>query len=128
MSRKAIRWINGIGYRAPSEKQRSFLGGRLSIPTNEENIDKICDQLKQMAAMCRDIDEEWLGIDILKQDGEQKMMRQFSFERSTYHPEGKDYLLDKIKEWERGGQEAAPAPAPEPDQSDPFADDEDLPF
>lgn len=128
MSRKALKWINGIGFRAPSEKQRSFLGGRLSIPTNEENIDGICDALRKMASVHRDIGEDWLSIDILKNEGEQKMMKQYSFERSTYSQDGT--LVEKIAAWEKAGNDDA-APSTPPKQVDEFAEDDsdgDLPF
>ena len=125
MSRKAIKWINGIGFKPAGERQREFLGGRLSIPTNEENIDKICDQLKQMASLFRDLDEEWMSIDILKNKEETTFMKQWDFVRSDWNPT--DTLKDKVAKWESQHPEGT-KPMPEPEQSDPFADEEDIPF
>lgn len=126
MSRKAIKWINGIAYKPAGERQREFLGGRLSIPTNEENVDKICDQLKQMAKLFRDVDEEWMSIDILKNKEQTSFMKAWDFVRSDWSPN--DTLKAKFEKWERE-QPDGTKPMPEPERSDPFAaEDEDLPF
>lgn len=127
MSRKSIKWLDGIGYKPPGERQREWLGGRLMIPTNEENIDKLCDSIRSMAKMYREMDEEWLNVDMKKNEGDRKPFVQYSFERSTWSQAGD--IPAKIEQWEkRGSEDTGRTAAALEEKSDPFEDDDDLPF
>ena len=123
MSRDAVTWLNGVMFTEPkNDGQRKVIGGRLNFWTNEESIEKFCDQLKAMASMHRDVGEDFLSIDIMRNDPSKKL--KFDFKRSDWSKD--ETLKDRIEEWKKGGASAA---TPAPDQSDPFSDDdEDIPF
>lgn len=123
--RKAIGWLNGVMFTEPkSDAQRKVVGGRLNFWSNEESIDKFCDQLKQMAKMHRDIGEDFLSIDIMRNDPSKKL--KFDFKRSDYSPD--DSLKQKVADWEAAGSGGSGHKDAEPQPADPFEDDDDLPF
>ncbi len=123
MSRDVVTWLNGVMFTEPkNDGQRKVVGGRLNFWTNEESVDKFCDQLKAMASMHRDIGEDFLSIDIMRNEPSKKL--KFDFKRSDWSKD--DSLKQRIEDWKKGG-DAEPAAEPStPD--DPFADDSDLPF
>ena len=123
--REPVTWLNGVMLSEPkNDGQRKVLGGRLNFWTNEESIEKFCDQLKAMAAMQREMGEDFLSIDMMRNGPDKKL--KFDFKRSDWSPDGS--LKQKIESWKAKGEAPAaetPAkPAAEPEAEDPFADDD----
>ena len=132
MSREAVTWLNGVMFTEPkNDGQRKVVGGRLNFWTNEESVDKFCDQLKAMTKMHREIGEDFLSIDIMRNDPSKKL--KFDFKRSDWSSD--DSLKQKVENWKTQGSSVefteSPTPAPpaaKPEQSDPFAEDGDITF
>lgn len=122
MSKQAPRWLNGLFFNeSTSEAQKKYFAGSLSFITDEESIDKFCDNLKAMASMYRDIDQKYVKVKIAR-NNDKDAKTEFSFERDDWSKDGA--LLDKVKAWQDGG--SAPA-SPPPSQDSGFAD-ETIPF
>ena len=117
MSKQVPRWLNGVFFNEPTENQKKYFAGSMSFGTDEESIDKFCDDLKAMAKMYREIDEKYLRVKITRNDKDAKT--EFSFERDDWDKTGEK--KEKVKRY----LDDAPAPKSEPPVDDP---DGDLPF
>ena len=122
MSKQAPRWLNGLFFNeSTSDAQKKYFAGSLSFYSDEETIDKFCDQLKGMAKMCREIDEKYLKVKITR-NKDKDAKTEFSFERDDWDKTGAK--AEKVKAWEGGGEPSKPKQA----ESSGFADEEDIPF
>lgn len=120
MSKQVPRWLNGVFFNEATENQKKYFGGSLSFGTDEESIDKYCDDLKAMAKMYRAIDEKYLRVKITRNDKDAKT--EFSFERDDWSKDGAK--LEKVKRYLDDGSSGLKT-----DPSMPVDDDtEDLPF
>lgn len=120
--RQPVTWLNGVMLTEPkNDQQRKVVGGRLNFWTDEASIDKFCDQLKAMAAMHRDVGEDFLSIDMMRNAPEKKLA--FDFKRSEWSKD--DSLASKIEAWKQQADgDTSAKPAAEPAQDDPFNDDD----
>lgn len=117
-----------------SEAQRKFVGGKLRISASEENVDKICDQIRALAAMYRHVGEKYVRIDIMRnEDAAAQNKPEFSLMRSDWSQDG--LLKAKISEYEQGQKgpsvdiSAPSSPPSKPKPAPSELDDEDgIPF
>lgn len=121
MSKQVPRWLNGLFFNEPTENQKKYFAGSISFGTDEDSIDKFCDDLKAMAEMYREIDEKYLRVKITRNDKDAKT--EFSFERDDWSKDGAK--LDKVNRF------LGETPSASPDLSNddtPDGDDDELPF